>query len=121
MKPADTLTTLFRHNLWANLRLLEQCAGLSAEQLDATIPGSFGSIRETLEHIVTSEQAYYSRISTGQAHHRAEDPPPETVAEMLEWARPSEPLQAAWEPWCKKVNKSKSPPKRSCNSRCNNR
>lgn len=33
MTPADTLTTLFRHNLWANLGLLEQCASLSAEQL----------------------------------------------------------------------------------------
>jgi uncharacterized damage-inducible protein DinB len=87
MKPADTLTTLFRHNLWANLRLLEQCAGLSAEQLDATIHGSFGSIRDTLEHIVTSEQSYFSRISTGQPRRHAEGAPPLTMAEMLESAR----------------------------------
>ena len=44
MNPADTLTTLFNHNLWANLRLLEQCAKLTSEQLDATLSGGYGSI-----------------------------------------------------------------------------
>jgi uncharacterized damage-inducible protein DinB len=42
MKPTDTLTTLFRHNLWANLRLLEQCAGLTDDQLKATAAGTYG-------------------------------------------------------------------------------
>jgi uncharacterized damage-inducible protein DinB len=37
MKLTDTLTTLFSHNLWANLRLIDRCATLSSEQLDATI------------------------------------------------------------------------------------
>ena len=40
MNPTDTLTTLYRHNRWANLRLLERCAGLSDEQLDATLLGT---------------------------------------------------------------------------------
>jgi hypothetical protein len=56
MKPANTLATLFRHNLWANLRLLERCSELTGEQLDATIVGGFGSIQDTLEHIVRAEQ-----------------------------------------------------------------
>ena len=51
MKSMDTLTTLFSHNLWANLRLLERCADLTSEQLDATISGTFGTIRDTLGHI----------------------------------------------------------------------
>lgn len=89
MKPTDTLTTLFSHNLWANLRLLEQCAELTGEQLDATISGTFGSIRDTLQHIVTSEQSYFSRISTGQPRRYPEDAPPLTIAEMLELARTS--------------------------------
>ncbi len=87
MKPTDTLTTLFSHNLWANLRLLERCAELTSEQLDATISGAFGSIRHTLEHIVNSEQSYFSRISTGQPRPHAEDAPPMTIAEMVESAR----------------------------------
>jgi uncharacterized damage-inducible protein DinB len=84
MNPTDTLTTLFSHNLWANLRLLERCAELTREQLDATISGAFGSIHDTLQHIVRSEQSYFSRISTGQQHLHPEDAPPLTIAEMVE-------------------------------------
>ena len=87
MKPDDTLTTLFRHNLWANLRLLERCAELTSEQMDASIPGSRGSIHDTLQHIVTAEQSYFSRISTGQAHRRPGEAPPMTIAEMMEAMR----------------------------------
>src|SRR5215213_1105500 len=87
MKPTGTLTTLFSHNLWANLRLLERCAELPQEQLDATISGTFGSIRDTLQHFVTSEQSYFSRISTGQPRRRPEDAPPLTMAEMVESLR----------------------------------
>jgi len=83
MKPTDTLTTLFSHHLWANLRLFEQCADLTSEQLDAKIAGSYGSIADTLQHIVISEQSYFSRISTGQRLKRPEDAPPLTMAEML--------------------------------------
>jgi len=87
MKPTDTLTTLFSHHLWANLRLLEQCAKLTDEQLEATISGAFGSIHDTLQHIVKAEQSYFSRISTGQMYHHPEDAPPMTIAEMMEAAR----------------------------------
>jgi uncharacterized damage-inducible protein DinB len=84
MKPTDTLTTLFSHHLWANLRLLERCAVLTDEQLDAAIPGSYGSIYDTLRHIVTSEQSYFSRISTGQRYSRPDNEPPMTMDEMAE-------------------------------------
>jgi uncharacterized damage-inducible protein DinB len=89
MKPMDTLTTLFSHNLWANLQLLEQCAELTDEQLDATIPGTFGSIRDTLQHIVMAEQSYFSRISTGQPYRRPQGAPPMSLAEMVDTARAS--------------------------------
>ncbi len=81
--PTDTITTLFSHNLWANLGLFECCADLTSEQLDATISGTFGTIRETLQHIATSEQSYFSRISTGQPLRRPDDAAPLTMAEML--------------------------------------
>lgn len=87
MKPMDILTTLFNHHLWANLRLLERCAELTDEQLDATLSGAFGSIRDTLQHIVTSEQNYFSRISTGQRYERRDDAPPLTFAELVASAR----------------------------------
>ena len=84
MKPTDTLTTLFSHNLWANLRLLNQCATLSSEQLGATISGAYGSIRDTLQHIAIAEQSYFARISTGQRYNRAEGALPMTVMDMVE-------------------------------------
>jgi uncharacterized damage-inducible protein DinB len=87
MKPDDTLTTLFRHNLWANLRLLERCVELTSEQMDARIPGSRGSIHDTLQHIATAEQSYFSRISTGQPHRSPGDGRPVTIAEMMDALR----------------------------------
>src|SRR3712207_3477429 len=54
----SVLTKLFGHDTWANLKLLEFCEGLSNEQLDATAIGCFGSIRDTLVHIVSGEVDY---------------------------------------------------------------
>ena len=98
MNPSDTLTTLFRHNRWANVRVLERCAGLTAEQLDATIVGAYGSIRDTLQHIATAERSYVSRISTGQPYRRPEDAPPLTLAEMTESVRTSGSGLIEWAP-----------------------
>lgn len=48
---SETLTELFRHNAWANDRLFAACEDLSEAQVDATLTGTFGSIRDTLAHI----------------------------------------------------------------------
>ena len=98
MKPTDTLTTLFSHHLWANLCLLERCAELTSEQLDASIAGSYGSIYDTLQHIVTSEQSYFSRISTGQRRSPPEAAPRMTMAEMAESLRTTGSGLIEWAP-----------------------
>jgi len=59
----SVLTTLFAHNTWANLKLLDFCEHLSDEQLDATAIGCFGSIRDTLHHIVGAEVSYVERVN----------------------------------------------------------
>lgn len=120
MQPSDTLTTLFRHHLWSNLRLLEHCARLTSEQLDASIPGSYGSIAATLQHIVRAEQTYFSRISTGQRHNRPENPPPLTMDEMaasmrmtgqglIDWAprvQPGDTVEIDWDGTMRNVPKT---------------
>src|SRR5437868_5252383 len=58
------LPDFFKYNLWANLRLLDACAGLTDAQLDATMIGMFGSVRETLMHLFASEEGY-ARSLTG--------------------------------------------------------
>jgi uncharacterized damage-inducible protein DinB len=98
MEPSEPITTLFSHNLWANLLLLERCAALTDEQLDATVSGGFGSIHDTLQHIVRSEQSYFSRISTGQPRYHPEDEPPLTIAEMVESVRTTGQGLIAWAP-----------------------
>jgi uncharacterized damage-inducible protein DinB len=64
-QPGDTsvLSTLFAHNAWANLKLLNFCEHLSNEQLDATAIGCFGTIRDTLLHIVGAEVSYVKRVN----------------------------------------------------------
>jgi uncharacterized damage-inducible protein DinB len=59
----NALLLLFRHKTWATLRLIEYCQGLDAEHLDATIPGTFGTIRETLRHLVDGEVGYISILT----------------------------------------------------------
>lgn len=59
----SVLTTLFAHNTWANLKLLEFCEKLSDEQLDSTAIGCFGSIRATLQHIIGAEVGYVERVN----------------------------------------------------------
>jgi uncharacterized damage-inducible protein DinB len=59
----SVLTTLFAHNTWANLKLLDFCERLSDQQLDTTAIGGFGSIRDTLRHIVGAEVSYVERVN----------------------------------------------------------
>jgi uncharacterized damage-inducible protein DinB len=59
----SVLTTLFAQNGWANLKLLEFCEQLNDEQLDATAIGCYGSIRNTLWHIVGAEVSYVHRVN----------------------------------------------------------
>jgi uncharacterized damage-inducible protein DinB len=59
----SVLTKLFDHNTWANLKLLNFCEGLSDAQLDTTAIGGFGTIRNTLLHIVGAEVSYVKRVS----------------------------------------------------------
>ena len=57
------LRDFFTYNLWANLRLLDACTHLSDAQLDATLKGTFGSVRETLLHMFTAEEGYARRLT----------------------------------------------------------
>ncbi|HET8910730.1 MAG TPA: DinB family protein [Ktedonobacteraceae bacterium] len=52
------LPDFFKYNLWANRRLLDACADLTDEQLDATTIGTFGSVREILMHLFAAEEGY---------------------------------------------------------------
>jgi uncharacterized damage-inducible protein DinB len=58
------LVRLFEHNNWANGEIMRACSVLSDEQLDAEPPSATkGSIRQTLVHLVASQQGYLSLLT----------------------------------------------------------
>jgi uncharacterized damage-inducible protein DinB len=54
------LSDAFSHNVWATVRLIDACAALTSEQLATAVPGTYGSIIETLHHLVASDSWYLS-------------------------------------------------------------
>jgi uncharacterized damage-inducible protein DinB len=56
-------TELIRYNNWANRQVLDACRKLSESDLAAPIPGAYGTLRETLEHIIRAEASYVGRLS----------------------------------------------------------
>ena len=77
MPPVDVVVELFRHNAMMNQRLLEACRTLSAEQLDATAPGTYGAIGATLVHIANAQAGYAARLVDVERPERLlEDPFP---------------------------------------------
>ena len=81
------LVTMFRHNLWANLGLIDACVALDETQLAATAVGTYGSIYDTLDHLVRAEQGYLFLL-TGDSPvarmHKGDRP---TIATLRENAR----------------------------------
>jgi uncharacterized damage-inducible protein DinB len=59
------LIDLIHYNNWANKEILAACEGLAEEQMRATVPGTYGSIRGTLAHLLGAEGSYIGRL-TGQ-------------------------------------------------------
>jgi uncharacterized damage-inducible protein DinB len=53
----------FGHHAWATEELLARCMDLSADELALTAPGTFGSILDTLDHMVSSNRSYLSRLN----------------------------------------------------------
>lgn len=71
----DPLSELFKHNKWANLRLLDVCERLDNTQLERTVVGTYGSIRDTFLHLVAAEGRYVALLS--------DQPPDQTFGERI--------------------------------------
>ena len=56
----------FAHHVWATLRLIDSCLALSPEQLATGVPGTYGSILETMRHTVGADASYLSVLSAGR-------------------------------------------------------
>jgi uncharacterized damage-inducible protein DinB len=70
------LIKAFRYNRWANLHLLDVCAGLPEHQLRLTADGTYGSIAATFQHLLGAEQRYIRRLVGIEPRVSEKDPFP---------------------------------------------
>ncbi len=88
-----TLIELCRHKTWATVRLIEHCHSLDDQQLDATTPGTYGTIRETLRHLVDADEGYFLTLT----HERLSEPLPDGPVPLTELAERLRHLGPRWE------------------------
>ena len=55
----------FAHHVWATLRLVDTCLPLSSEQLGTAVLGTYGSILETVRHLVGADASYLFTMTGG--------------------------------------------------------
>ena len=63
----------FGHHIWATIRVFDACLALEPAQLDTNVPGTYGSIIDTLRHLVGSDCGYLSSLSGGRTAEVEED------------------------------------------------
>jgi uncharacterized damage-inducible protein DinB len=61
----------FAHHVWATTRLIDACLALNTKQLATAVPGTYGSIIETMRHLVEGDSDYLS-IMTGDRSYLIE-------------------------------------------------
>lgn len=67
--PTDVVHVMFDHHLWATEVLLDHLEGVPRELLDEAVRGTYGSILETITHLVEADDRYLIRL-------REASPPP---------------------------------------------
>jgi uncharacterized damage-inducible protein DinB len=76
----------FDHHVWASLTVVDACAALTDDQLATTVPGTYGSILDTLRHFVSADRWYLFTMTHG------------AVTEIEEGGMDVAALRAAMEP-----------------------
>jgi uncharacterized damage-inducible protein DinB len=67
------LSDAFGHHVWATLHLIDTCLALSPEQLESGVPGTYGSILDTMRHVVGADASYLFVMSGGRVDQVDED------------------------------------------------
>jgi uncharacterized damage-inducible protein DinB len=95
------LRAMFDHHIWATLVLIDALEELPPDRLDAEIPGTYGSMVDTLTHLVEADSRYLLRLRTTSIPS-AEDRPPRSPADVrtemqgnaARWAQALDELEA---------------------------
>jgi uncharacterized damage-inducible protein DinB len=67
------LEDAFAHHVWATLRLMDVCLALAPEQAETAAPGTYGSILDTMRHLVGADSSYLFVASGGRTRVIDED------------------------------------------------
>lgn len=67
------MSDAFRHHVWATLRVLDACAELDDAQLNTSVPGTYGSILDTLRHLVGGDVFYLDVLRRGEPEKFVEE------------------------------------------------
>lgn len=82
-----------RHNSWATGQLLELCTTLTPEQLRSSSPGNYGTILETLQHVISAESNYRARLTSTRSSWTRK---PEEIDDLDELSRLNDELAEFW-------------------------
>ena len=63
---SSVMRDAFAHHVWATLRVIDTCLDLSPDQLETAVPGTYGSILDTMRHTVGADSSYMFVMSGGQ-------------------------------------------------------
>jgi uncharacterized damage-inducible protein DinB len=72
--PSPLLADAFGHHVWATIRVLDACTALDDAQLATAVRGTYGSIIDTLRHLVGGDVFYLDVL-------RGDEPEPFNEAE----------------------------------------
>ena len=81
----------FGHHIWATRRLIDACLALEPGQLETTVPGTYGSIIDTMRHLVGADCGYLSTLTGGRTPEIDED-----QMDLAELRAAMEPNGAEW-------------------------
>jgi uncharacterized damage-inducible protein DinB len=83
----EEFRTLYEYDAWANGRTLNACAALTPEQFTRNLGNSFGSVRDTLVHIVGAQMIWLERLhGSSPAGLPKPDGYPDMAAVRAQWA-----------------------------------
>jgi uncharacterized damage-inducible protein DinB len=69
----SVLEDAFGHHVWATQRLIDACLGLNPGQLAMVVPGTYGSILDTMRHLVAADRSYLFALTAGRVPGIDED------------------------------------------------
>ena len=90
----SALRSIFRHNAWANQRLLGHLRELSDEQLTATTTAVYGGVLSTMHHVIVGESAYLSFFTGRMPSWFQPESVPATLQQIQLWERD---IAVSWE------------------------